>query len=175
MSAKSTNNSYGWVPVTIHWVSAILILILLGSGFRAAGLEDVAAKTSGLRVHVIAGILILALTLTRIVWWLFVDRKPDPIPMPSWQDRISRATHLLFYIVILGMTASGIGMLLLSQAMPIILGGSDAVLPNFWDYPPRPPHGVAARLMLALLALHAGAALYHHFFKKDGLLRRMWF
>ncbi|MBM3529390.1 MAG: hypothetical protein FJX62_14970 [Alphaproteobacteria bacterium] len=31
------------------------------------------------------------------------------------------------------------------------------------------------RVLVALLALHVGAALYHHFVRRDGLLRRMWF
>ncbi len=31
------------------------------------------------------------------------------------------------------------------------------------------------RAMVALLILHAGAALHHQFIKKDGSLKRMWF
>jgi cytochrome b561 len=83
--------------------------------------------------------------------------------------------HVLFYVVVLGMIASGIGMMLLSGAAPLIFGGESALLPDFWKYPQRIPHGIGARLLLALLALHAGAALYHHFIRRDGLLRRMWF
>ena len=82
--------------------------------------------------------------------------------------------HVLFNIVILGMIASGIGMTVLSGAGPVIFGGEGA-LPDFWKYPPRVPHGIGARLFLALLVLHAGAALYHHFVRRDGLLQRMWF
>ncbi len=95
--------------------------------------------------------------------------------MPSWQDRSARAVHFLFYVVILGMTASGIGMMVLSGAGPIIFGAEAAVLPDFWDYLPRTPHGIGARALIALFVLHAGAALYHHFFKKGGLVGRMWF
>ena len=83
--------------------------------------------------------------------------------------------HVLFYVVILGMTASGIGTLVLSGAGPILFGGAAQPLPDFWNYPPRAPHGIAARLLIVLFVLHAGAALYHHVFKRDGLLRRMWF
>jgi cytochrome b561 len=83
--------------------------------------------------------------------------------------------HVLFYIVILGMIASGIGMIALSGAAPMIFGAERTLLPDFWKYPPRLPHGIGARLLLALIVLHAGAALYHHFVRRDGLLRRMWF
>ncbi len=95
--------------------------------------------------------------------------------MPSWQDRISRTVHFLFYVVILGMAANGIGMMALSGAGPIIFGGEASALPDFWDYPSRTPHGIGARLFLVLFVVHAGAALYHHMSKKDGLLGRMWF
>ncbi len=73
------------------------------------------------------------------------------------------------------MVPSGIGMLAPSGAAPIIFGGDGALLPDFSKYPPRLAHGIGARLLLALLALHASAALYHHFVRRDGLLRRMWF
>ena len=95
--------------------------------------------------------------------------------MPRWQDRAARAVHVLFYVVILGMTASGIGMLALSGAAAVIFDGGGAALPNFHDYPPRVPHGLGARLLLALFVVHAGAALHHHFILRDGLLARMWF
>ncbi len=65
---KSTSTRYGTVAVTIHWISALLILALLGSGFRAAGLADSAAKASLLSVHVPLGIRILVLTLARLAW-----------------------------------------------------------------------------------------------------------
>ena len=83
--------------------------------------------------------------------------------------------HVLFYVVILGMIASGIGMIALSGAAPLIFGGESAQLPDFWKYPPRLPHAIGARVLVALLVLHVGAALYHHFVRRDGLLWRMWF
>lgn len=176
MSMKSSNNHYGTVAVTIHWLSALLIFVLIGSGFRAGGMEDAAAaKVAILQVHVPLGVTILLLTLARIIWWIFADTKPGSVPMPRWQDRLSRAVHFLFYVVILGMAASGISMMIFSGAGPIIFGGSSQTLPDFWDFLPRVPHGIGARVMIALLVVHAGAALHHHFLKRDGLLLRMWF
>ncbi len=36
-------------------------------------------------------------------------------------------------------------------------------------------HGLSWTLLLLLVILHIGAALYHQFFRKDNLLGRMWF
>ncbi|MEZ5813007.1 MAG: cytochrome b [Rhizobiaceae bacterium] len=173
---KSTQTRYGTVAVTIHWLSALAILALIGSGFRAASLADSAAKETILSVHAPLGFLVLALTLLRIAWWWFFDRKPDPVGGDAaWQSFSARAVHLLFYIVIIGMAASGIGMMVLSGAGEILFGGAERALPDFNDFAPRVPHGIGARAMVALLALHVGAALYHHFIKRDGLIWRMWF
>lgn len=173
---KSTSAKYGTIAVIIHWLSAMFIFALMGSGFRASSLAESDAKASILSIHVPLGIIILLLTLTRVAWWLFADRKPNhPTGDPAWQTMSAKAVHILFYIVIFGMTASGIGMMVLSGAGSILFAGSDVPLPDFWDYLPRIPHGIGARVMIALLFLHIGAALYHHFIKKDGLIWRMWF
>jgi len=176
MTLKSTPTQYGKVAVTIHWLSALLILALLGSGFRAANTLDPEIKAQALSVHAPLALIILILTVARILWWSFADKKPESIGgMPKWQDLSSRAVHVLFYILILGMGASGIGMFILSGAGDILSGTAPGPLPDFHDYKPRIPHGIGARLMVALLVLHIGAALHHQFIKRDGLLRRMWY
>jgi cytochrome b561 len=173
--AKSKPDRYGAVAVSIHWITAALILVLLGSGFRAANAMDPVAKGAFLRIHIPLAVAILLLTLFRVVWWWLFDRKPRPVQgSPAWQEWLAWATHVAFYIVILGMVASGIGMMVLSDAAPDIFAGS-STLPDFNDFLPRVPHGLGAFLLVALLVAHIGAALYHHFIRRDGLLRRMWF
>jgi cytochrome b561 len=176
MTLKSASDQYGNVAVAIHWVSAVLILMLIVTGFRAANAPDSVTKAAILRVHVPIAVGVLALTLIRIAWWWCLDRKPALVAgSPLWQERTARVVHVLFYVVILGMIASGIGMMALSGAAPMIFGAETALLPDFWKYPPRVPHGAGARLLVALLAFHVGAAFYHQFVRHDGLLWRMWF
>ena len=66
-------------------------------------------------------------------------------------------------------------MVALSGAGAVLFDAASAALPDFWAYLPRIPHGIGARLVIALVALHVGAALYHQFVCRDGLLQRMWF
>jgi cytochrome b561 len=176
MALKSTPDRYGTVVVSMHWLTALLIIVLIASGFRAASTVDAAAKAAILRVHIPVAIAVLALTVLRIGWWWGFDRKPKPMAgSPQWQERTAQAVHLLFYVLIVGMIATGIGMMTLSGAAPTIFGGDSALLPDFWTYRPRLPHGIGARLLLASIVLHAGAACYHQFVRRDHLLRRMWF
>jgi cytochrome b561 len=174
MRWKSTTERYGAVAIAIHWISAILIIALIISGFRIANIADAGAKAPLLRLHAMAGISILILTLARIVWWYFADDKPLPVGgTPALQRRLAGAVHALFYVVILGMVASGIGMMVLSGAGAILFANAPGLLPDFWNYPPRIPHGIGGRLLAALLVLHVGAAFYHHFVRRDRLLARI--
>ncbi len=173
---KSTSTRYGTIAVTIHWLTAALIVVLLISGFRAGGMTDTAAKTDLLALHAPLGLAILTLTLLRVAWWLFADTRPEDLPGTAPRQRAAaRGIHLLLYVALLGMAASGIGMMLLSGAGEVVFGASGAALPDFREYLPRVPHGLGARLILALLALHVLAALWHHFVRRDGALARMWY
>lgn len=175
MAFKSTATRYGTVAVVIHWASVVLILALVMMGFRADSLTDSAAKADILALHVPLGLAVLVLTLIRIAWWILGDQKPTPLPMPRWQDRAARWIHTLFYVVILGMAASGLATVALSGAGPVIFGEVSGALPDFHAYPPRAAHGFGAMVLIGLFVLHAGAALHHHLIKRDGLLKRMWF
>ncbi len=77
MSMKIGLTLKHWRYRFIGWCS--LILVLIASGFRAAGTVDPAVKAQLLRIHVPVAIAVLLLTLLRVVWWLAIDRRPDPV------------------------------------------------------------------------------------------------
>lgn len=171
---KSTKLSYGRFPISIHWLSALLVLILLGSGVRSDMTLDAAAKIAILRVHIPVAILVLLLTLVRLVWWWRFDRKPAALDgTPHWRETIAVWTHRLLYLLLFIMLGSGIGLSILSGAPDAVFGS--APLPDFSEYAPRIAHGIASKILAALIVLHAGAALFHHFVKRDSTLKRMWF
>ncbi len=171
---KSSEAQYGTVAVLIHWTSAILVIVLLGSGFRSGFAEDAATKAAALRIHVPVALLVLLLTLGRLLWWWRFDRKPAPLPgIPIWQEAIARWTHRALYLLLVLLLASGVAMSAMS-GLPAALFGA-AEFPELSTLPPRAGHGVGARIIAALLILHAGAALYHHWVLKDQTLTRMWF
>jgi cytochrome b561 len=66
MGLKGTADRYGTMILAIHWVSALLIIFLLVSGFRAANTDDAAAKAAILRFHIPLALAVLALTVWRI-------------------------------------------------------------------------------------------------------------
>ncbi len=174
MRLKSTTDRYGAVAIAFHWISALLILILLGTGFVAAGMQDMAAKASLLTGHAIAGSIVLLLTLARIGWWLLVDRRPaDPAGTPAIQAKAAHGVHLALYVLVLVMAGSGVAMLAMSGAAAILFFGAPGVLPDFTAYPPRTAHGIGAFALATLIVLHVAAALHHQLIRRDRLMARM--
>lgn len=170
MPAKSSTDRYGSVAAGIHWLSALAIILMLASGL-AMGNDDALVPTV-LPVHVSLGILVGLLTLFRIIWWWIFDRQPRPVAgMSVAQERAARLVHLGLYVAILIMVASGVGMLALTGAAAAIFSGG--VLPDFSDAPPYFMHWLMSRALIALALGHIGAALWHQFAKRDGLIGRM--
>ena len=155
-------------------MSALLILVLLGSGLRSGLTLDAGSKAAILQVHIPVAILVLILTLFRLFWWWRFDTKPKPLGnSPAWQKAIATWTHRLLYVLLLAMLGSGISLSILSGAPDAVFGS--APMPEFETFAPRIAHGIIARLLIGLIALHAGAAQFHHFLKHDTTLRRIWF
>lgn len=174
MSAKSTSTRYGSVAITIHWLTALMIVGLFATGLLAAAQADPAAKLILLRAHVPLGVGVLLLTLLRIVWWLGADRRPRlPSGQPAWQRWTARIVHIALYLIVLESAGSGIAIIVLSDALPAIIGSAATLPADLETVLPRAVHGIGSRLMLGLLALHIGAALYHQFIRRDRLLARM--
>ncbi|MEQ1770593.1 MAG: cytochrome b/b6 domain-containing protein [Devosia sp.] len=169
MASKSSPNRYGSVAILIHWSSAAAVILAFGAGFAVANVSEQPAL---LLVHIALGTIVLVLTLLRIVWWWAADKHPSPpADQPRWQQMTANGVHLALYVILILMASSGITTLILSGAMPALLSGGP--VPDFAGIIPRLAHGIMSKVLLALFALHVGAALYHQFVRRDHLLARM--
>lgn len=171
MALKTTPERYGSVARALHWITALAIAGLLMTG-QMLETTDPSAKLTALSLHAPLGLSVLVLTLARLAWWGLLDTRPTPLGA-GLQVLAAKAAHLAFYLLMLGMVASGIAMMLLSGAGEVLSGAAPGPLPDFQNYLPRIPHGIGAKLMLALIVLHVAAALYHHAILKDATLKRM--
>lgn len=172
MMRKSSRDRYGAIAASIHWVSALAIILMLATGLMLDGAEDPGLTLGLLRLHVPLGISVAVLTLIRIVWWLAFDKHPHaPADLSPTQKWAARLVHLGLYGAIIVMVASGIGLMALTGALPQIVSGG--ALPDFSETPPALVHGLMGRLLLVLAAGHILAALYHQLIKRDNLIGRM--
>lgn len=177
MAKESRPARYHPALVALHWIVALLIFFMLAAGkLVLLMMPNTAEKVMPLTFHVVIGAVILVLLVIRFIVRL---RTAHPVPADAGHpllNRIGVITHYLLYLAVLGMTLSGLGMAQMSNLFQILFGGLGLPLPeDFWVYPPRAGHGITATVLMLLIALHIGAALYHQFIRKDNLLARMWF
>ncbi|PWB69888.1 MAG: hypothetical protein C3F07_18270 [Anaerolineales bacterium] len=127
-------------------------------------------------IHMLIGITILVLLVIRlIVRW--TTKHPDWAGTGNkFFDWIGGLTHFGLYLLTFGMVITG-----------IILADQRGILARTFGIGSTPGsfgrggfslgflHGGIWTLLLLLILLHIGAALYHQFVLKDNLLGRMWF
>ena len=172
MGAKSTATQYGSVAILIHWASALAVILAFAAGFVVANVASPAQQGPIFIAHITLGSIVFALTLLRIVWWLVADKRPPlPADEPRVQQLAARIVHYALYAILILMGTSGIMTLVLSGALPTILGGGP--VPDLSALLPRIAHGVMSKILLLLFVGHVGAALWHQFVRHDHLLARM--
>src|SRR3569623_3699554 len=172
MSIRSTPTHYGSVAIAIHWSSALAVILTFIAGFVVAETLPPGQGAPILLAHITLGLIVFALTILRIVWWLVADKHPKaPADQPWWQVRTAQAVHLGLYVLLVLMASSGITTLILSGAVPTLLAGGPVAA--FSELVPRVAHGIMARILLLLLVVHVGAALWHQLVRRDHLLARM--
>lgn len=176
MSAESAPKRYHPVHVVIHWLMALLVLTLLGTAkFVLPGIpyED-PQKAMMLQTHAYTGGAVAVLLIIRLIL-RFTTKTPAPADAGNaFLNFLAKAVHVLFYVLLIGMAVSGLGMFQLAN-LPAVFSGAQGYPTNFFDFPPRIGHGLISWILLVLVLLHVGAALFHQFIRKDNLLSRMWF
>ena len=161
--------------IALHWLIATLIIFMLLVGLLSLkSMPNNPAKLMPLGFHMATGILILVLMLVRIVVRVATKKPEEATSGNRFLDFIGRLTHYALYLFAILMAISGIGISVQAGLVPIVFGASGAPLPeDFFVYPVRYGHGYTAIILIVLILMHVGAALYHQFFRKDRLLSRM--
>ena len=173
MHLKNTLTRYGAVAQLFHWAIVALVITQFVLARRAEGLSPV-AKIGVLATHKSVGITILGLALLRLTWRLF---PPLPAGAPRWQDRAAHVSHFLLYALlfitpVLGWLMSSARNFSVSWFGLVQL--PDFIAPNRATYETlHEAHEIMAYSLAGIAIVHAAAALKHHFFDRNDVLRRM--
>ena len=152
---------YSARQIRLHWIVTALIILqfLLHEPMSEAWdmIEDGQGPGSDWLVlsHVIGGILVLIFALWRLALRATRGVPPPPDSEPPLLRRAAHLGHLALYALMIAMPLSG---------MAAWFGGID---------PAAEAHELMKVALLALVAAHVLAALWHQFWLKDGLLLRM--
>ena len=176
MSLRSTDRQWGSVSKFFHWVIALAIL---GNGTFGL-LMDLAPspmqKINWLALHKSIGLTVLALVLLRILWrWR--DGSPRDEPAPRWQKLAAHATRGVLYVLMLAIPLSGWWFNSVTgkplQWFKLFNLPGIAAKDDMLRHLSHAVHEYLFWLLVLVLVAHVGAALKHHVFDGDDVLRRM--
>jgi len=170
--------SYDPVARTVHWLTALLAVSVVGLGWAILG----AARASVGRdlllfLHRSIGLTTLAVVAFRLIWR--IGHPPPSLPegFPRVEALAAHTSHALLYVLFLVMPLSGY----LSAAA----AGHPVSFFGLFPIPPLMPednrlsasaiavHLVAQFLVYALVTLHVAAALTHWLVRRNGIFERM--
>ena len=174
---KNSDNAWGVVAKTFHWLLAVIIIAQLVLG-KVAEEASVSPQKLDLFVwHKSIGVTVLLLVALRIAWRLVITPPRAVAGVARWEHWAARASHALLYILMIVVPISGWW----------VSDTSRIPFKAFWLIPvpdflaadrdasqaAEVVHGILTTTLLVLIVVHILAALRHHFILRNDTLRRM--
>lgn len=175
---KDSTSGYGLVTIVLHWVCAPLIIFLFGLGVYMRGLDYYSPwYHRGPELHIALGLLVFALMLLRLLWRKN-SQDPNAIPSISKSNLLAaKIVKILLYVCVFVLCISGYFITTAEGSGASFFGlfSVPATLELSADNIDRigALHKYCAWGLMGIVILHAAAALFHHFVKRDKTLVRI--
>lgn len=175
---RNSRDSWGWVSIIFHWVSALTTVSLFALGLWMVSLDyysdwyQVAPHW-----HKSVGVLFIMLLFLRLLW-----RAVNPTPAAidthqNWEKVSAKCAHFALYFLLFSMLPTGY--------LIVTVSGQDLQVFNWFAVPSLfqsesniedlagEIHEIVGFTIIGIATIHALGALKHHFFDKDRTLSRM--
>ena len=178
MEWRNSSAGYGAIPQMLHWITVALVILAWALGQFDDAFPKGAARTASLMIHISAGLAVIGALVLRLCW-RFAD-PPPPVQhtaLGAWLDRTGRLVHYLLYALLIAVPISGI-VLQFARGQPLPLFGLTEIASPWpadraFTRTVKEVHEVTANALVILAALHATAAMLHHWVLRDRTLVRM--
>ena len=177
MRWRNSEQAYGGVAVTAHWVTVVCVIFAWGIGTFLGDFPRGPVRDGALFVHMTLGLTIFACLVIRLVW-RFVDPPPPAIASPRfdpWLGLAAKAGHFVLYALLIVTPTLGV-VVQFARGQPLPLFGIfDIASPWAFDREFFREiirlHQLAANTLGVVAILHAVVALVHRFLGlRDGTL-----
>jgi len=177
MNWKNTAERYGLLSIGFHWAMLLLMITV----YACIELRVIYPKGSDPRDALKTWHFMLGLSIFLLVWLRLAARLMQPIPqhqlgIKPWQAFAAKAMHYILYLFMAVMPIMGW----------LILSAEGKTIPFYgFTLPPlmaenhdlaelvEEIHEWVGTTGYVLIALHAFAALFHHYILKDNTIRRI--
>jgi cytochrome b561 len=169
--------AYTLTARVLHWLTAVLIFSVIALGIVIGNEWGGSLQSSLFDLHRSIGALLIPVILLRLLYRWFNRPLPLPDTIPVLQRFAAHATHVGLYVLPIVQAIVGwMGTSAYRAPIPVF---------GFFELPPILPQNRALSVQLftvhsllgiaiaGLITVHIGAALFHHFVRRDGILKRM--
>ena len=177
MTDDKTSTAYSMTARVLHWITATLVLIMLPLGVAIANEWGGPLKDPLYDLHRSIGTVIIPLVILRLGYRLMHPPLPLPEEISPLQQFAAHATHWGLYALLI--VQPFVGWIATSAYGAAIMVFGLFELPPIWSQDRALSdrlfvvHTLIGAAIAGLVAVHIGAALYHHFVRRDGVLMRM--
>ena len=173
---RNSSEQYGVISKLLHWVIAIVIITMLYVGYYMSDMPVSDEKYQLYSLHKASGVTLFIFVIIRLFWRIFNISPSMPPETPKWQVLAADLNVKFLYFLMICQPLSGIFMSLYSGRSIDIFGlfsikafeKKEKLATLSKEF-----HEAFAVLLIITISLHLIGALYHHFIKKDGVLKKM--
>lgn len=171
---RSANSAYDRPTLWFHWMTVLLVAVQWLGAHTIDWFPKGPLRVDARSLHIVIGASLAVIIVGRLVW-----RRTKGANLPASDKGLLRLAaglvHGLLYALVFGTLALGFanawfrgdslfGLIRISKPAFV----TPALKTTIEDV-----HGLCANAILGVAALHASAALWHQYWRRDGLLGRM--
>ncbi len=173
--------TYSWFARFLHWLTVLLVAAQVATGltmvYRGQTLKLWDATTNTLySTHKLIGITVLAVIVVRLGRRFLGGVPSDEPSLAAFHKIASHTAHWLLYALLIVVPVLGwLGVSMFPALdvfglikLPALAAPDQAQSKDVFAI-----HALLAFALIGLVTVHIVAALYHHFVRRDNVLRRM--
>lgn len=172
---RAKASRFDQISIALHWLTVALVATQLALGWASShGGDEIPAL---LTAHRSLGVSIWIIVTARLMWRHgFAHLPPFPASMPKPQQRLATLNEYALYGLLLLQPLTGLGsalfrgrpFTLFAWKVPVLVSRHEAMFHVL-----RSIHTFGAWGLVALIGVHAAAALLHALILRDGVFQRM--
>ena len=168
---------YSGTAVLLHWLLVLFVFALYALGWYMVDIPKGTPPVAYFyNLHKSVG-LVAVLPVATLLWWRATHNPPPLAPiLPPWEARAAHINHVLFYLCLVLLIASGFiesnftryGIRFFGYPLPV-LGWDDRAIYRLFNR----VHVYTSYFFAVLIAVHIGAAFKHLLLNRDHVFQRM--
>lgn len=177
MTYGTRTDQYPATSKLLHWLVAVCVLTTAPVAIAMTRVTKGPTQDMLYNFHKSLGVLILILMILRLINRLAVGAPIADPGIEPWQKTMSSIVHTSLYVLLFAMPVVGYVANSAYGAstpffdlfnLPMIVEKNDALATQLFTV-----HRWVGWLVIIIILVHAGAALYHYFIRRDDVLKRM--